>query len=75
MSVLRALYAMARADFLERVRRYSFLVTLAATVWLGWLVVRGQVVMRLGDYSGEMNGAWAGTLETVLRPIDEAGVG
>ena len=61
----RALFGIARADLLERVRRYSFLVTLAATAWLGWLVVRGQVVLLLDDYSGEMNGAWAGTLVSV----------
>jgi len=61
----RALFGIARADVLERVRRYSFLVTLAATAWLGWLVVRGQVVLTLDNYSGEMNGAWAGTLVAV----------
>jgi hypothetical protein len=65
VTLLRALYAMARADFLERVRRYSFLVTLAATAWLGWLVVRGQIILLLGEYYGEMNGAWAGTLVAV----------
>ena len=27
--------------------------------------MRGQVVLRLGSYSGEMNGAWAGTLVAV----------
>jgi hypothetical protein len=62
---VRTLYAIARADFLERVRRYAFLVTLAATAWLGWLVVRGQIILLLDVYYGEMNGAWAGTLVAV----------
>jgi len=61
----RALLGIARADVLERVRRYSFLVTLAATAWLGWLVVRGQVILQMDVYSGEMNGAWAGSLVAV----------
>jgi len=58
----RVLLAIARADALERIRRYSFLVTLAASAWIGWLVVEGQVTMRLGDYAGEVNGAWAAAL-------------
>ena len=58
----RVLLAIARADALERIRRYSFLVTLAASAWIGWLVVKGQVTMRLGDYEGEVNGAWAAAL-------------
>jgi hypothetical protein len=53
---------MAHADLLERVRRYSFLVLLAATAWVGWLVVRGQIIVLLDVYYGEMNGAWAGTV-------------
>jgi len=65
VTILRALYALARADFLERVRRYSFLVTLAATAWLGWLVIQGHVTLRLGQYVGVVNGAWAGALVAV----------
>jgi hypothetical protein len=63
--VARALFAIARADFLERVRRYSFLVTLAATAWLGWLVVQGHVTLRIGSYAGIVNGPWAGALVAV----------
>jgi hypothetical protein len=65
VKTLRMLFAIARADVLERVRRYSFLVTLVATAWLGWLVVRGQIILLLDVYYGEMNGAWAGTLVAV----------
>ena len=62
MSVLRESFAIARADVLERIRRYSFLLLLAATAWVGWLVVRGQIIVLLDVYYGEMNGAWAGTV-------------
>jgi hypothetical protein len=43
------IWHLLRADFLERVRRYSFLVTLAATVWLGWLVGTGKLEQALRD--------------------------
>lgn len=33
MTTARALYHLARADFLERVRRYSFLISLALTTY------------------------------------------
>lgn len=62
ISTVRVLAAIARADVLERVRRHSFLVTLAAAAWLGWLVVQGKVTMRLGDYAGVVNAPWAGAL-------------
>jgi len=65
----RALLAIARADTLERIRRYSFLTTLAATVWIGWLVVQGRVTLRLGDYVGEVNGAWASALVAVTISV------
>ena len=60
MSTLRVLYHMARADFLERTRRYSFLVMLGLVLWLGYLVNIGQVTLRLDTYRGVFNSAWAG---------------
>jgi hypothetical protein len=56
----RLLYHLARADFLERVRRYSFLVTLAAAVYLGYAVAAGRVGVTLGRYGGVANSAWVG---------------
>ncbi|HEY7214276.1 MAG TPA: ABC transporter permease [Thermoanaerobaculia bacterium] len=61
MSALRVLWHLLRADFLERVRRYSFLVTLAATVWLGWLVGTGKLGIWIGEARGVFNSAWIGT--------------
>jgi hypothetical protein len=69
VSVVRVLFAIARADFLDRVRRYSFLVTLAATAWLGWLVVKGYVTLRIGSYAGIVNGPWAGALVAVTISV------
>jgi hypothetical protein len=60
MNTVRILYHLARADFLERVRRYSFLLTLAATVYLGYAVIVDDVKLRFGDYRGVNNSAWVG---------------
>jgi hypothetical protein len=58
----RALYHMVRADFLERVRRYSFLLTLAFSVYLGYAVYSGQMVLKLDKYRGVDNSAWLGSV-------------
>ena len=59
----RVLYHLARADFLERTRRYSFLVLLGLAAWLGYVSASGQIIMRIyPNYTGEINSAWAGTL-------------
>lgn len=60
MNTVRVLYHLARADFLERVRRYSFLLTLAGAVYLGYAVIVDDVKLRFGDYRGVNNSAWAG---------------
>lgn len=49
-------------DFLERTRRYSFLLSLIGTLFFGYLVITGKWVIRLGAYRGEYNSAWVGSL-------------
>jgi hypothetical protein len=62
----RALYHMARADFLERVRRYSFLVMLGMVVWLGYAAATGILVLSVPpNYVGVINSPWVGALMTV----------
>ena len=66
MNALHVLYHMIRADFLERVRRYSFLVTLAAALFLAYGVATEQVWIVVGNgYRGVYNSAWIGMLMTV----------
>ena len=63
MSASRVLYHMVRADFLERVRRYSFLVTLAGALWLAYGVAAEKIWIVVGDgYRGVYNSAWIGAL-------------
>jgi hypothetical protein len=74
MNTLRVLYHLALADFYERARHYSFLLTLAAVIFMGMLVNNGSLFLSLGSidpnllsssYRGEFNSPWIGTM-TVL---------
>jgi hypothetical protein len=58
----RVLWHLVKADFLTRVRRTSFLVTLGFAVFLGYQVFAGHIVMQLDDYRGVYNSAWVGAL-------------
>jgi hypothetical protein len=57
---------MARADFLERVRRYSYLVTLLFAVYLGYAAGTGIISLRLGDYRGVYTSAWIGAMVSLV---------
>jgi hypothetical protein len=66
MNVPRVLYHMARADFLERVRRYSFLLTLAGGLYFAYAVATEKMWVVVGHgYRGVYNSAWIGMLMTV----------
>jgi hypothetical protein len=62
----RSIYAVARADFLERVRRYSFLVTLSFAVFLGYATAKGKISLQLEEYRGVYTSAWIGTLVALV---------
>jgi hypothetical protein len=66
VSAPRAIFAIARADFLERVRRYSFLLTLLFAVFLGYGAASGRIAVHLGDYRGVYTSAWIGALVAVV---------
>jgi len=62
----RVLYHLARADFLERVRRYSFLLTLAFAAGLAFLTYCGTITLQLDEYRGVYNSAWVGSMMTLV---------
>lgn len=66
MSAVRVIYHLARADFLERVRRYSFLVMLGLVVLLGYQTAIGNMRLQLGQYRGEFNSAWIGGMISII---------
>ena len=78
MNTSRVLFHLALADFYERTRRYSFLLTLAAIICLGVLVNNGTMGMELGSsaqnhpltrYHGELNSAWIGTMTVMVTNL------
>jgi hypothetical protein len=66
MKRARVLWHLVKADFLGRVRRTSFLLTLGCAVFLGYQTSAGRVVMQLDDYRGVYNSAWVGALMGIV---------
>jgi hypothetical protein len=66
MKTGRVLYHLVKADFLERIRRYSYLITLAATMFLAYNVATGQLRVTLDGYRGVYNSAWIGAVMTLV---------
>jgi hypothetical protein len=70
MPTLRALFHLTRADFLERARRYSFLVTLGLMIFAAYVYVppasADYLTLGLGNYRGAYNSAWVGGAVAVL---------
>jgi hypothetical protein len=67
---MRLLYHIAKADFLERVRRYSFLVTLAVAVYAPWGFIPPNnstwSTLSIGGTRGIYNSAWIGAQVAML---------
>jgi hypothetical protein len=66
MKAAQVLWHLVKADFLTRVRRTSFLLTLGFTLYVGYETLVGHIVLRLGDYRGVYNSAWVGALMGVV---------
>ena len=66
MSQARVLWHLARADFLERVRRYSFLMTLGLALYLGYVVSVGQLKLWIDDSRGVYNSPWVGVVMALV---------
>jgi ABC-type transport system involved in multi-copper enzyme maturation permease subunit len=73
MSSLRSIYQLARADFLERTRRYSFLITLGLILFLAYSYVpsrdAGYITLAVDGARGVYNSAWVGSLVAILTGI------
>ena len=59
-------YHLARADFLERVRRYSFVFIMGISLYFGYAAATGQLVMRVNESRGDFNSAWIGGLMALV---------
>lgn len=71
MSAFRAVYHIARANLLVRLRDRRLLAVVAGSVYLGHLVVAGDIELALADqrYRGAENAAWIGTLMSLTASV------
>ncbi len=70
MNRLLVLYHIAKADFLERIRRPSFFVVLVLSLYVGYFFVpeadAGYVTVGLGNMRGVYNSAWIGVTFSLM---------
>lgn len=66
MKAGRAILALARADFLERVRRYSFFLTLLFALGLGYGAGTGRISINMDGFRGVYTSAWIGSLVALV---------
>jgi hypothetical protein len=68
-----SIYHIAKADFLQRIRSYNFLIALGACVFLIYSFVpdldAGYVMVSLGNYRGFYNSAWIGGMVANCVPF------
>jgi hypothetical protein len=73
MNRIWAIYALVRADVLERTRRYQYLATVAVTLLIGTLLVpsrhAGYETFLIDGYRGIYNSAWIGASYALLAAL------
>jgi len=73
MSTARVMYQLACADFFERIRRFSFAVTLAVTVIVAYIFVPADgasyTTLDIGGHRGVYNSAWIGAQVSMLTSV------
>jgi hypothetical protein len=66
-------FALAHADFLERTRRYAYLVTLLITLYAAWSFLPPRtshyVTLQMGGHRGIYNSAWVGTVVAIMSSV------
>lgn len=73
MNAFQTLIVIVRADFLERFRRYSTLITLGITIYATYLYLPPatgrKITFNMGGYRGIYNSAWVGATVAVMTII------
>ena len=59
-------FSIARADFFERTRRYSFFLALLFAVFLGYATATGKLFIQFDEYRGLYTSGWIGTLVALV---------
>ena len=73
MTRVWAIYSLAKADLLERTRRYQYVATIAVTLLVGTLLVparsAGYETFLIDGYRGIYNSAWIGATFAILAAM------
>lgn len=66
-------YNIIKADYLQRTRSYSFLITLAITVFMAYSFVppdtASYTTLSASDYKGVYNSAWVGYVSGIMTTV------
>ncbi|WP_316751112.1 hypothetical protein [Pedobacter gandavensis] len=67
------IYPIIKADYLQRTRSYSFLITLAITVFMAWSFIpapdASYTTLSAAGYKGVYNSAWIGYVSGIMTTI------
>jgi hypothetical protein len=73
MTSLRILFHLVKADYLERVRRYSFLITVLVSIFIVYKYIPSStdkyLTLSLNDMRGIYNSAWVGSAIATLASM------
>ncbi len=66
-------FTLIKADYLQRTRNYTFLVTLIVSVYFAYTLVpavgANYQTVRVGDYIGQQNSAWIGHVTAAMASV------
>ena len=70
---MRYIYPIIKADYLQRTRSYSFLITLALTVFFAYAFIpahnAGYTTLSAAGYKGVYNSAWVGYVSGIMTTV------
>ncbi|RYF21193.1 MAG: hypothetical protein EOO42_11000 [Flavobacteriales bacterium] len=70
---MQYLYTIIKADYLQRTRSYSFLITLAVTLFIAYAFIpaqdAGYTTLSASGYKGAYNSAWVGYVSGIMTTV------
>ncbi|MBB2148649.1 hypothetical protein [Pedobacter gandavensis] len=70
---MQYIYPIIKADYLQRTRSYSFLITLAITIFMAYSFIPAQdasyTTLSANGYKGAYNSAWVGYVSGIMTTI------
>ena len=70
---MKQLLILIKYDYLQRTRSYTFLITLCATIAIGYTFVpspdANYATIRIANYVGEYNSAWFGYVTAIMTSL------